>query len=130
MLQPRQANESQTASGTTANGHQTEGNRRQDTSRRLQQLRSGTDWPGDARQSFYPDPKRLCNLLAQDLDVPVRSIHADPLPIPDQPGGVLHPTTAGKPYSRAITAPWVIKPPTCVTRPLMVTNTGDQLGSV
>ena len=38
MLQPRQANESQTASGTTANGHQTEGNRRQDTSRRLQQL--------------------------------------------------------------------------------------------
>lgn len=28
------------------------------------------------------------------------------------------PTTAGKPYSRAITAPWVIRPPTSVTRPL------------
>jgi hypothetical protein len=25
-----------------------------------------------------------------DLDVPVRSMHADPLPIPDQPGGALH----------------------------------------
>ncbi len=43
--------------------------------------------------------------LGQDLDVSVRSMHADPLPIPDQPGGMLHPTTAGKPYSRAITAP-------------------------
>ena len=29
--------------------------------------------------------------LMQDLDVPVRSMHADPLPIPDQPGGMLHP---------------------------------------
>ena len=29
--------------------------------------------------------------LGQDLDVPVRPVHADPLPIPDQPGGVLHP---------------------------------------
>ena len=27
----------------------------------------------------------------QDLDVPIRSMHADPLPIPDQPGGMLHP---------------------------------------
>ena len=26
----------------------------------------------------------------QDLDVPVRSIDADPLPIADQPGGLLH----------------------------------------
>jgi hypothetical protein len=40
------------------------------------------------------------------------------------------PTTAGKPYSRAITAPWVIKPPTSVTRPVIATNRGDQLGSV
>ncbi len=40
------------------------------------------------------------------------------------------PTTAGKPYSRAITAPWVISPPTSVTRPFMDTNKGVQLGSV
>ena len=40
------------------------------------------------------------------------------------------PTTAGKPYSRAITAPWVIRPPTSVTSPLIATNRGDQLGSV
>src|SRR5665213_2991651 len=32
----------------------------------------------------------LRNLLGQDLDIPVRSIHADPLPIADQPGGLLH----------------------------------------
>ena len=31
------------------------------------------------------------SLLRQDLDVPVRSVHADPLPVPDQPGGMLHP---------------------------------------
>jgi len=60
--------------------------------------------------------------LGQDLDVPVRSVHADPLPVPDQLGGMLH--------SRAITAPWVIRPPTSVTRPLMATNAGVQLGSV
>jgi hypothetical protein len=29
--------------------------------------------------------------LRQDLDVPLRSMHADPLPILDQPGGMLHP---------------------------------------
>jgi hypothetical protein len=40
------------------------------------------------------------------------------------------PTTAGKPYSRAMTAPWVLSPPTSVTRPLMDTNNGVQLGSV
>lgn len=40
------------------------------------------------------------------------------------------PTTAGSPYSRAITAPWVISPPTSVTRPFMDTNNGVQLGSV
>jgi len=28
--------------------------------------------------------------LGQDLDVPVRPMHANPLPIPDQPGGMLH----------------------------------------
>src|ERR1041384_2746778 len=38
------------------------------------------------------------------------------------------PTTAGKPYSRAITAPWVISPPTSVTRPFMDKNNGVQLG--
>ena len=40
------------------------------------------------------------------------------------------PTTAGKPYSRAITAPCVINPPTSVTRPFIDTNNGVQLGSV
>lgn len=30
-------------------------------------------------------------LALQELDVPVRPVHADPLPVPDQPGGVLHP---------------------------------------
>ena len=40
------------------------------------------------------------------------------------------PTTAGRPYSRATTAPWVIRPPTSVIRPAIVTNNGDQLGSV
>ena len=40
------------------------------------------------------------------------------------------PTTAGRPYSRAITAPWVIRPPTSVTRPLIATNRGVKLGSV
>ncbi|MNP45983.1 hypothetical protein D3C76_1399510 [compost metagenome] len=40
------------------------------------------------------------------------------------------PTTAGKPYSRAITAPWVMSPPTSVTRPFTDTNNGVQLGSV
>jgi hypothetical protein len=28
--------------------------------------------------------------LGQDLDVPVGSVHADPLPIPDHPGGIYH----------------------------------------
>src|SRR6185312_14699435 len=36
------------------------------------------------------------------------------------------PTTAGRPYSRAITAPWVIRPPTSVTRPAIAPNRGDQ----
>ena len=49
--------------------------------------------------------------LGQNLDVPVGSMHADPLPVSDQAGGLPTPTTAGKPYSRAITAPWVIRPP-------------------
>ena len=40
------------------------------------------------------------------------------------------PTTAGNPYSLAITAPCVIWPPTSVTRPLIATNRGVQLGSV
>ena len=32
------------------------------------------------------------------------------------------PTAAGKPYSRAMTAPWVISPPTSVTRLLIDTR--------
>jgi DNA gyrase subunit B len=64
-------------------------------------------------------------------DVSVRSVHTDPLPVADPPGGVCStPTTAGRPYSRAITAPWVISPPASVTSPAMATNSGVQLGSV
>ena len=37
--------------------------------------------------------------------------------------------TAGKPYSRAITAPWVIRPPTSVTSPVIATKSGVQLES-
>lgn len=39
-------------------------------------------------------------------------------------------TATGNPYSRAMTAPWVINPPTSVTRPFIETNKGVQLGSV
>src|SRR5690625_5442045 len=39
-------------------------------------------------------------------------------------------TTLFRSYSRAITAPWVISPPTSVTSPLIETNNGVQLGSV
>ncbi len=49
---------------------------------------------------------------------------------PDRRVAPSTPTTAGSPYSRATTAPWVMVPPTSVTRAAMVTNTGDQLGSV
>jgi hypothetical protein len=56
-------------------------------------------------------------------------MHADPLPIPDRVA-CSTPTTAGKPYSGAITAPWVIRPPTSVTSPVIARNRGDQLGSV
>src|SRR5215213_2928588 len=41
-----------------------------------------------ARRDFE---RRKSNSLLQDLDIPVRSMHADPLPVPDQPGGMLHP---------------------------------------
>ncbi len=37
-------------------------------------------------------------------------------------------TTAGMPYSRAITAPWVICPPTSVTKPPIATNSGSPTG--
>lgn len=86
----------------------------------------------DQAAEYLPALHRLINgRLRRDLDVPVRSMYADPLPIPDQRGGMLYPTTAGKPYSRAITALWVIRPPpTSVTRPLIATNAGVQLGSV
>ena len=48
--------------------------------------------------------------VRQDLDIPLRSVHADPLPIPDPPRGMLHRRHGGKPYSRAITAPWASVP--------------------
>jgi hypothetical protein len=56
-------------------------------------------------------------------------MHAARCPFPISPVACSTPTTAGK-SSRAITAPWVIRPPTAVTRPVIVTNRGDQLGSV
>jgi hypothetical protein len=54
--------------------------------------------------------------LEQDLDVPARSMHADPLPIPDQSGGMLHvrmtharpsmvPAETAKPTSVVMTHP-------------------------
>jgi hypothetical protein len=57
-------------------------------------------------------------------------VHPDPLPVADQPVASTTPTTADKPYSRAVTALWVIKPYTSVTRPAIATNSGVQLGSV
>jgi aryl-alcohol dehydrogenase-like predicted oxidoreductase len=47
---------------------------------------------------------------------------------PGSAGGVLTPTTAGRPYSRAITAPWVIRPPTSVTSAAIATNSGSSWG--
>jgi hypothetical protein len=44
----------------------------------------GVCWP-DATDG----PSR-CGRSRQDLDVPVGSVHADPLPVPDQPGGIYH----------------------------------------
>ena len=35
----------------------------------------------------HPHPRRL---FLEELDVPGRAVDADPLPVPDQPGGVLH----------------------------------------
>src|SRR6185312_9007689 len=43
-------------------------------------------WP-----TIYRPAARRAGPLGQDLDVAVRSVHADPLPIPDQPGGMLYP---------------------------------------
>jgi hypothetical protein len=63
----------------------------------------------------------------QKLDVPVRSMRADPLAVADESGCPLHPTTAGTPYSRAITAPWVITP-TSVTSPEIARNRGANWG--
>jgi len=68
--------------------------------------------------------------LTQDLDVPIRSVHADPLPIPDQPGGMLHPHDGRQAVLPCDHRAMVIRPPTSVTRPLIATNTGVQLGSV
>ena len=36
-------------------------------------------------------PARIPAWSGQDLDVPVSSVHANPLPVPDQLGGLLHP---------------------------------------
>ena len=66
----------------------------------------------------------------QNLDVPVGSMHADPLPVGDQPGGIHHTDDGRQAVLPAITAPWVIRPPTSVTRPVIATNRGVQLGSV
>ena len=67
---------------------------------------------------MHADPlhRLISGCLRQDLDVPVRSMHADPLPIPDQPGGMLHPhadslaaraaaTPAMQPYLNAFPLP-------------------------
>ena len=40
------------------------------------------------------------------------------------------PTTAGMPYSRATTAPWLLAPPISITSPPAVRNSGVQPGSV
>ena len=47
--------------------------------------------PARAAKDQLPLHRLISGRLMQDLDVPVRSMHADPLPIPDQPGGMLHP---------------------------------------
>jgi hypothetical protein len=44
-----------------------------------------------AAKDQLPLHRLIGGRLMQDLDVPVRSMHADPLPILDQPGGMLHP---------------------------------------
>src|SRR5919197_3924250 len=44
-----------------------------------------TEWMPRCRPANCP-----AGPLGQDLYVPVRSMHADPLPIPDQPGGMLY----------------------------------------
>jgi len=46
---------------------------------------------GAAAKDQLPLHRLISGRLMQDLDVPVRCMHADPLPIPDQPGGMLHP---------------------------------------
>ncbi len=46
---------------------------------------------GVAAKDQLPRHRLISGRLMQDLDVPVRSMYADPLPIPDQPGGMLHP---------------------------------------
>ena len=46
---------------------------------------------GAAAKDQLPLHRLISGRLMQDLDVPIGSIDADPLPIPDQPGGMLHP---------------------------------------
>src|SRR5262245_31251028 len=77
-----------------------------------------------------PYAARLESLSGEDLYVAVGSVHADALAVTDLVRRRSTPTTAAKPYSRAITAPWVMRPLTSVTRPVIETNRRDQLGSV
>ena len=68
--------------------------------------------------------------LGQDLDVPVRSMHADPLPVPDQPGGMLHPHDGRQAVLPCDHRAMGHQAPTSFTRPWIATNRGVQLGSV
>jgi hypothetical protein len=69
-------------------------------------------------------------ILGQDLDVPVRSMHADPLPIPDPPGGLLHSHDGRQAVLPCDHRAMGHQAPHSVTRPLIATNRGVQLGSV
>ena len=57
-------------------------------------------------------------------------MHADPLPIPDEPSGMLYPHDGRQTILPGDHRAMVIRPPTSVTRPLIATNSGVQLGSV
>jgi hypothetical protein len=61
---------------------------------------------GFIEHGFSPAPQAALSVIAetatlallvvtQQLDVPVRSVHPDPLPVLDQSGGVLHPDHRG-----------------------------------
>src|ERR1017187_10767913 len=52
--------------------------------------RRGPGGPRNSQSAWLSTCAPCGRHLRQDLDVPVRSIHADPLSIPDQPGGMLN----------------------------------------